>query len=225
MEIVPLGDRAVLVNFEQKISPVVNEKVVRLQKVLEMSFAPEIEFMIPAFCSLTIGYSRSKTTFLKLKEKIIKLKEEEVDLKKEDPVLHKIPVCYNASYSIDIQDVIGQTNLSKNAIIELHTNQVFQVYMMGFLPGFAYLGSLPKQLFTKRKAIPRKRVENGSVGLAGFQTGIYPLESPGGWQIIGRTPVNVFDLKKEDPFFFKTNDRVQFFSISKEEFENYNSDD
>ncbi len=221
MKIFPLGDSALLVNFEQSISPEINRKVTQLQKQIAAAYFPEIEFMIPAFCSLTIGYSKSKTTFSKLKKRVLALKVQQANSEKENPILHKIPVCYAPTYSIDIQEVTNQTNLSKEEIIELHTSQIFQVYMMGFLPGFAYLGSVPKQLFTKRKDIPRKRVEKGSVGLAGLQTGIYPMESPGGWQIIGRTPVEVFDVKKEQPFYFKTGDQVQFYPVSKKEFDNY----
>ena len=221
MKIFPLGDSALLVNFEQSISPEINEKVVQLQSQIEAAYFPEVDFMIPAFCSLTIGYSKYKTTFSKLEKRIFALKEKKANAKKEKAILHKIPVCYEPAYSIDIQEVTNQTNLSKEEIIELHTAQVFQVYMMGFLPGFAYLGSVQKRLFTKRKDIPRKRVEKGSVGLAGLQTGIYPMESPGGWQIIGRTPVELFDIKKEQPFYFKTGDRVQFYPISKKEFDNH----
>jgi len=221
MKIVPFGDSALLINFQQKISPAINEKVLQLQKQLEDDFFPEIAFMIPAFCSLTVGYFKTKTTFLKLKENILKLIEIEVEPLNENSILHKIPVCYDLPYSIDIQEIINQTGLSKNEIIESHIKQNYQVYMMGFLPGFAYLGALKKELFVKRKAVPRKRVESGSVAIAGLQTGIYPMDSPGGWQVIGRTPISVFDLKKEQPFYFKTGDRVQFYSISKTAFENF----
>ena len=221
MKIIPFGENGVLVKFEQKISAETNHKVVELQRQLEEAYFPEITFVIPAFCSLTIGFSPYKTTFPKLKNRILELKKTEKNLSVENSVLHKIPVCYHHSYSIDLQEVTNQTTLSKKEIIQLHTEQIFQIYMMGFLPGFAYLGPVPKALFTKRKKVPRKRVESGSIGLAGLQTGIYPMASPGGWQIIGRTPVEVFNHKKEQPFLFKTGDRVQFHSISVEEFENY----
>ncbi len=112
------------------------------------------------------------------------------------------------------EEVRKQTGLSPKSIIEIHTSITFQVYMLGFLPGFVYMGSLPESLSCARKPKPRLRVPPRSVGLAGLQTGIYPSEAPGGWQIIGKTPLNIFDGKNENPFLFKAGDQVKFHAIS-----------
>ncbi|MEM1120715.1 MAG: 5-oxoprolinase subunit PxpB [Bacteroidota bacterium] len=132
--------------------------------------------------------------------------------------LLRIPVCYEPPYALDLEDLSTQKGISQEDIINLHTSQTFKVYMLGFLPGFVFMGKLPNALQCNRKVTPRLRVPPSSVGIAGLQTGIYPTESPGGWQIIGRTPLTIFDPKKEQPFYFRAGDEVQFYAISKEEF-------
>jgi len=134
---------------------------------------------------------------------------------------HIIPVCYDPSYGLDIVAVAEEKHLSIDEIIALHTIQTFRVYMIGFVPGFAYMGTLPSILETKRKNIPRLEVPKGSVGIAGLQTGIYPSTIPGGWNILGRTPINLFDKTKEPCSFLQAGDLVQFQSITKEAFEQY----
>jgi inhibitor of KinA len=134
---------------------------------------------------------------------------------------HVIPVCYDPSYGLDIVAVAEEKNLSIDEIITLHTNQPFRVYMIGFVPGFAYMGTLPMALETKRKNIPRLEVPKGSVAIAGLQTGIYPATIPGGWNILGRTPINLFDKTKEPCSILQAGDLVQFQSITKEAFEQY----
>jgi len=108
--------------------------------------------------------------------------------------------------------------LSKEKIITLHTRQTYKVYLLGFQPGFAFMGKLPIALQCQRKESPRRSVPANSVGIAGLQTGIYPVESPGGWQILGRTPLKIFDIAKENPFYFQVGDKVNFYAISKAEF-------
>ena len=131
-----------------------------------------------------------------------------------------IPVCYEEQYAPDLQQLAIATNTSVEEVIRIHTSKPYKVYMLGFLPGFAYLGELDEKISMPRKPQPHQVVA-GSVGIAGRQTGIYPLASPGGWQIIGRTPLKLFDPGKEDPTLLKTGDMVQFTSISQHAFENY----
>jgi inhibitor of KinA len=134
---------------------------------------------------------------------------------------HIIPVCYDPSYGLDIVTIAEEKNLSIDDIIAMHTSQTFRVYMIGFVPGFAYMGTLPITLETKRKNIPRLEVPKGSVAIAGLQTGIYPATIPGGWNILGRTPINLFDKTKEPCSILQAGDLVQFQSITKEAFEQY----
>ena len=132
-----------------------------------------------------------------------------------------VPVCYSRKYGLDLDAISEHTKLPVEEIIHLHTATKYKVYMIGFLPGFAYMGDVDDSIAVLRKPEPRTRIEAGSVGIAGKQTGIYPLASPGGWQIIGRTPVILFDTKKETPAFFRAGDEVQFYPITEDEFNHY----
>lgn len=208
------GDNALLINFVQKIDTTTNTQVIALQTALKKSAIQGLTFFIPAYCSLTVGYNPQIIRYQELCEKIKKLALYPLTSTKGS--IHQIPVCYELPYALDLEEVSQQTGLSFKNIIQLHTTTIFQVYMLGFLPGFAYLGSLPTALKVARKASPRKQVPALSVGLAGLQTGIYPSKAPGGWQIIGRSPIKVFNEQKADPFLLKTGDKVQFYAISKE---------
>ena len=215
MKILPFGSTALLVNFEQKIDPLINAQVLALQKVLEESSPPGLSHCIPAYCSLTIVYDPAHQSFEKLKERVLQLsKTLPVESFSSGRRQLNIPVCYEEDYALDLEEVSQQTGLSISEIIHHHSSIPFQVYMLGFLPGFAYLGKLPEMLSCTRKASPRLRVPARSVGLAGLQTGIYPSEGPGGWQIIGQTPVNVFSEQEAQPFLFQAGDQVYFHPIS-----------
>jgi inhibitor of KinA len=132
----------------------------------------------------------------------------------------KVPVCYADKFATDIYYLAKQNDLTVEEIIQLHTSRTYRVYMLGFIPGFAYMGVVDDRLVIKRKPVPRTVVA-GSVGIAGKQTGIYPLESPGGWQIIGRTPVKPFDPDREPPVLFEPGDLIKFYSITEDEFADY----
>jgi inhibitor of KinA len=136
--------------------------------------------------------------------------------------LISIPVCYEKEFAHDLEWIAIQNNISLEEIISLHTAASYHVYMLGFLPGFAYMGLVNDKISVPRKQKP-VTVEAGSVGIAGKQTGIYPLSSPGGWQIVGRTPMKLFDKEKESPTLIKSGDSVQFYSITKDEFEDIKS--
>lgn len=129
-----------------------------------------------------------------------------------------IPICYDEEFALDMQRVIDYTGLSFEEIKKLHMSKVYSVYLIGFLPGFPYLGDLDSQLFVPRLAKPRPFVSASSVGIGGGQTGIYPLDSPGGWNILGKTPVNLFDIHRQDTFIFSLGDQVQFYEITKQAF-------
>lgn len=130
----------------------------------------------------------------------------------------QIPVCYGEEFGVDMERVMNHTRLSEKDIIYLHSNVIYTVYMIGFLPGFPYLGELNEKLITPRLHTPRSKVSKGSVGIGGSQTGIYPIECPGGWNILGKTPIEIYRPDREEPFFIRTGDQLQFFSISTTEF-------
>lgn len=212
----PLGDSALLINFEQRIDPAINRKVVQLYKSIISAQIPGVTYCSPAYCSITLGYNFAHTNYESLCQKIEALEPETVATNKTKPI--EIPVCYESAYAPDMEEMQLQTGLTASEIITKHTTATYQVYMIGFLPGFAYMGTLPEQLKCKRKATPRLRVPARSVGLAGLQTGIYPGEAPGGWQIIGRTPWEIFDPQVKLPCRFQPGDQVTFYSISEAEF-------
>jgi len=133
----------------------------------------------------------------------------------------KIPVCYAEKYGLDLNEISKQKKISISEIIQLHTAKKYRIYMIGFLPGFAYMGEVDKQIAITRKAQPRINVEGGSVGIAGMQTGIYPLDSPGGWQIIGKTPLKLFDKEKDHTVLLQPGDEIEFYPITEDEFKNY----
>ncbi len=132
-----------------------------------------------------------------------------------------IPVCYSLKYGLDLPEISKHIKLPVDEIIRLHTAGKYKVYMLGFLPGFAYMGDVDERIAVPRKSEPRLSIEPGSLGIAGTQTGIYPLASPGGWQIIGRTPVKLFDKEKGDAVYFRAGDEVEFYTITEDEFDNY----
>ncbi|MEM6316535.1 MAG: 5-oxoprolinase subunit PxpB [Bacteroidota bacterium] len=218
----PFGDRALLVNFEQRIDKAINTKVIALKVAIEQADLLGVTFLIPAYCSLTIGFEPKKIAADILTVAIREIYEEaNISPTQGEPKPRhlRIPVCYDPSFGLDLAELSSQINLSVEEIIQLHTEQVFKVYMLGFMPGFVFMGKLSEKLQCARKATPRLRIPPRSVGIAGLQTGIYPTESPGGWQIIGRTPYPIFSPTNQHPFLFQAGDTVQFYSISKIDYE------
>ena len=215
----PYGEEALLINFEQDINETVHQQVIALKTAIEAAQLPGISFLIPAYCSLTVGYNPEELDYETLCLLIKNLETDETPTINNQTRKLTIPVCYEEEFGLDLKDLAADKQLSTQEIIELHTTTLFRVYMLGFLPGFTYMGKLPESLVCNRKTSPRLRVPALSVGLAGYQTGIYPSEAPGGWQIIGRTPIPIFDTRKEHPFLCQAGDQVQFEAISKKAFE------
>jgi inhibitor of KinA len=222
-----IHDQALTIEFSTSISEEVNAMVMKMHASLEQSpFEGFIE-SVPAYSSLTVYFNEHisianvKAILLQRYNQCVESFSSTNSNHNNQTIKHIIPVCYDPSYGLDIVAVAEEKNLSIDEIIELHTSQLFRVYMIGFVPGFPYMGTLPNTLETKRRNIPRLEVPKGSVGIAGLQTGIYPATIPGGWNILGRTPINLFDKTKEPCSFLRAGDLVQFQSITKEEFENY----
>lgn len=218
MKIIRFGESALLINYEQKIDETINAKVISLYNQLKRQ--ESVTSLIPAYCSLTVGFNQSIISYESLCSQIVALeKSTPLNPNTNTDRVVEIPVCYASAYALDMDEVEEKTKLNREEIITLHCQNTYQVYMLGFVAGFAYLGSLPKELHCPRKAEPRKEVLSGSVGLAGLQTGVYPINAPGGWQIIGRTPIPTFNPTAENPTLFKAGDRVKFKAISISEFE------
>lgn len=184
--------------------------------------------IIPAYTSVTIIYDVTKVranasnAFSYIKQEIEQALHA-CDWNQQLPSRKvTIPVCYHSQLGLDIARMAEEKKTSESELINLHTQRTYRVFMIGFLPGFAYMGTVDKQLATQRLAQPRTNVPAGSVGVAGEQTGIYPLDSPGGWNIVGRTPLRLFEAQRTDPVLLQPGDVVQFVSISRKEFDEFN---
>jgi len=231
-KIFALGDNALVVDFGNVIDEQINKLVHSVFFQLQNDPIPGMIEAVPAYCSLTIFYDilivrnqindKNVTAFKWVSEHVKKYISNE-GIETGDPqLLINIPVCYNTEYGPDLDFIASQNNIPVEEIIHLHSSATYRVYMLGFLPGFAYMGLVNEKISSPRKQQPAF-VDAGSVGIAGRQTGIYPLKSPGGWQIIGRTPLKLFDQEKVNPVLFKAGDNVKFYPISKDEFENIKS--
>ena len=224
--IVPLGDNAVVLVFGNVIDEQINKRVHSIFYQLQNNPIPGMTEAVPGYSSLTIYYDvlfirnrldKQSSAFTWICESLKKYLSTE-NIETGDPeVLIKIPVCYDNAYGTDLDFIALQNNIPVEEIIHLHSSAIYRVYMLGFLPGFTYMGLVDERISSPRKQQPAP-VEAGSVGIAGRQTGIYPFKSPGGWQIIGRTPWKLFDKEKVNPVLFKSGDHVQFYSITNEEF-------
>lgn len=227
-KISPLGDSAILISFGNIIDAGVNKMILHLAIKLNSTRITGIKDIVPAYSSIAIHYDvfqvksgSAETAFELVTNWINKYLHDLDDMPHDDVRKIKIPVCYSNKYGIDLDELEKTSGLTAEQIITLHTQKKYRVYMLGFLPGFAYMGEVDERIPISRKAQPRYKVDAGSVGIAGRQTGIYPFDSPGGWQIIGRTPLKLFDRDNADPVLFHPGDEVEFYSITEDEFENY----
>ena len=213
-----VGDRGLLVEYGNKIDPVVNKKVISIAIGLEHDAPAGVIEIIPSYRSLLIVYDPSVTNTSVLQESLNSLENRLQEIELPPPQTVEIPVCYGGEFGPDIQFVAESNGLTVDAVIRLHSEPEYQIFMIGFSPGFSYLGGLPKELHTPRKKTPRTQVLAGSVGIANEQTGIYPVTSPGGWQLIGLTPFKLFDPERSNPFLYQVGDRIKFRPISPEEY-------
>jgi len=224
--IFPLGDSALTIDFGNIISEDINKKVLQLFHHLKAVANKNIVDLVPAYSSLTVYYDvaflhhSDKTAFEAITEILEECLSRTLNIPEKQNKYFDIPVCYSKKFGIDLNYLSDQNHLLIEEIIEIHTSKIYKVYMLGFLPGFTYMGEVDQRISIARKPTPVKLLA-GAVGIAGRQTGIYPLESPGGWQIIGRTPTKVFRKENKCPVLFYPGDEVKFHSISEDEFENY----
>ena len=212
-----MGDRAILVELGDGISPLVNKKVREVFLCLNDSQVEGVVETVPGYRSLLIVYDPLKITLSALKERLNKLYTTIDRSEIPKPRTLEIPVVYGGECGPDLNWVAEYHKLSLEEVVRFHTGTTYQVYMIGFTPGFAYMGQLPEAIATPRRETPRTAVPRGSVGIAQSQTGVYPVESPGGWQIIGRTPLRLFDPEKWPPTPLEMGDLVKFLSIKEEE--------
>ena len=226
-KIVQASEDSLQIQFEQKICPEVNSRISAFVKTFEYiakDIAGVLE-VLPTYCSVSIYFDEAicQISLLKdLAQKALQKSEEEKTESTDSARTITIPVCYeDQEFAPDLEKVALHAKLSKEEVIKLHSSSDYLIYMMGFLPGFPYLGGMNPRLETPRLETPRTKIPAGSVAIGGAQTGLYPVESPGGWNIIGRTPLRLFDVKRKPFFLYEAGDKIRFLPITREEFENF----
>lgn len=218
-KIFPLGENALTIDFGNEISLELNNTVLRLAGFLaENNFSGFVE-IVPAYSSLTIFYDvfavrknfpASATAFSAVKDFAENALRNLGEIETPAPRVVKIPVSFDAESALDLDWLAAEKNLTRDAVIEIFLEKTYRVFMLGFLPGFAYMGEVDERISAPRKSAPRLKVPRGSVGIAEKQTGVYPFESPGGWQIIGKTSLELFTPSAENPTFLQAGDLVKF---------------
>jgi KipI family sensor histidine kinase inhibitor len=216
-----MGDRGLLLELGDEIGSEVNEKVRRMTLAIQAESIEGIVEIVPTYRSLLILYNSLILSFVDLKKRLERIEKGLQQTPFPEPKLTQIPALYGGSYGPDLEEVAKYHQISPEEVIQLHCSKPYFIYMIGFMPGFPYMGELPEALITPRLKTPRLSVPAGSVAIAQRQTGIYPMESPGGWQIIGRTPVKLFNPEREPPALLQMGDHVQFFPISEKEFKEW----
>lgn len=213
-----VGDSAVFVEFPAEISPEINRKVHLLASAIEKKKIEGVVEVVPTYRSLCIYYHPVKIELERLLEKVNEIKSSLEEIQTPPPKVVEIPVVYGGEYGPDLDSVAKYNHLSSKEVIKIHSGTKYLVYMFGFSPGFPYLGGMDERIATPRLKTPRVKVPAGSVALAGTQTGIYSIEFSGGWRLIGRTPVKLFDPAKHPPVPFLPGDYIKFVPVSEQEY-------
>lgn len=220
-----LGDHAIVFSLTEIIDTSINEEIHAFNFFIHQKNINAFKDYIPAYHSLTIVYDiielhkNFRLNLLDFAQQLLNEFEACKNQNIANPLkskIHRIPVCYNKDFGWDLENICKEKNISIEQLIQLHTSKIYQVFCLGFLPGFAYMGTVDKMIQVARHSKPRGLVDKGSIGIAGAQTGIYPKDSPGGWQIIGKTPIPIFDSIKFA--LFAPGEQVSFYAISMKEF-------
>ena len=219
MKIIPASDSSILVEFGDKIAPEIQDLVLSLFHALRAVDDSRICNLHPGYASLLIDFDPLTLSHNELTALVESLASSKLTAAADRSSVVTIPVCYDSEFGPDLADVSAHTGLSTDEVVGLHSSATYRVCFLGFTGGFAYLGGMPEALQTPRLATPRRAVSAGSVGIAGGQTGIYPTETPGGWRLIGRTPVRMFDPRAQLPTRVQAGDIVKFAPIDRAEFD------
>lgn len=216
--ILPAGDRAVVAEFGDTVDEKINQQVHALAAQLTAQPADGVLELVPTFRSLLVYYDPAVISYGALCSLLTELAAKSGEHSSAPGRLWEIPCCYGSHFGPDLADVAAHAGLTREEVVFLHSHTDYKIYMLGFLPGFVYLGGLDERLATPRLPSPRVRIPKGSVGIGGSQTGVYPLESPGGWRLIGSTPVDFYDAGREEPVLCRAGDTIRFVPISSSDY-------
>ena len=217
-KILVAGDSSVLIEFGKEINPETNRRIAATVQLIRDQQIEGIVDMIPTYCALLINYDPRVILYDPLVARLEGLLKIEVKAGEQKKRVYEIPVCYGGKYGPDLGVIAEHAGLSEEEVIRIHSSSDYLIYMLGFLPGFTYLGGLDERIHTPRLKTPRVRIEAGSVGIGGSQTGIYPLDSPGGWNLMGKTPVKTYDPDREVPILVQAGEYIRFVPVDEEEY-------
>ena len=215
----PVGDRAISIDFGQVIDPTINRHIRQtIERIKELQLDGIIE-LVPTYCALLVEYDAMLYSYSEICNIIEPTLEEGMtDTTNELVTVVEVPTVYGGDFGPDLSFVASHNHLSEDEVVSIHSGTDYLVYMLGFIPGFTYLGGMDPRIATPRLSSPRTLIPAGSVGIAGEQTGTYPSDSPGGWQIIGRTPVTMYDMSKAQAALLNAGDYVRYVPIDESEF-------
>lgn len=218
IKILTAGDASLLIEFGKEISPEINSKITGVVQLMKEQHIEGVVDVIPAFCSLLINYDPRVISYDEITKRMKRILKMDIRAGATKKRVFEIPVCYGGKYGPDLSFIAENAGLSEEEVIKIHSSRDYLIYMLGFLPGFCYLGGLDERIHTPRLANPRIKISAGSVGIGGSQTGIYPLDSPGGWQLMGMTPVKTYDPNREVPILLSAGDYIRFVPVEEEEY-------
>ena len=212
------GDCSVCVEFGNEISPEINRRIAAVVELMREQHIEGVVDVIPAFCSLLVNYDPRVAGYEKMKKRLESLVRVDIKVGQTKRKIFEIPVLYGGEYGPDLASIADHAGISEDEVVLIHSSKDYLIYMLGFLPGFCYLGGLDERIHTPRLSNPRLRIRAGSVGIGGSQTGIYPLDSPGGWQLMGMTPIKTYDPEREIPILVEAGNYIRFVPIDEEQY-------
>ena len=217
--VIPAGDSAIVIEFEERIDPDVNARAVRLADALAREGIAGVRDVVPTYRSVAVYFDPLRVDYERLRNYLDAVDHgTEVTAERSSETI-RVPVCYGGDLGPDLAEVAAFAGITEQQVIKRHAGGSYRVYMLGFVPGFAYMCPVDSRIAMPRRPTPRVRVPLGSVGIGGIQTGVYPAETPGGWRLIGRTPLKPFDPARAKPFLMKAGDTVQFYPIDRAEYD------
>lgn len=216
-KLLPAGDQAVVIELGDEISAECNLRVHNLRKAIEREAIESVLDLIPTYRSLLVQYDATQVSYSEIEERLSGLQTDIEEVQGEQTLVVHLPTLYGGEHGPDLAFVAQNADMSVDDVIQLHSGTDYLVYMMGFTPGFPYLGGMSDKIATPRLSTPRGVIPAGSVGIAESQTGVYPIESPGGWRLIGRTPLSLFDITREPPSLLDAGDYIRFVPMSDED--------
>ena len=219
--IVAAGDSALVVEFPQRIDPELNAFCIAVAGAIASRCGAALRDAVVGYCSVTAYFDPLRVDAAWMEDQLTASVTELADAELTEGPLVEVPVSYGGEYGPDLADVARFGDCSEEEVIGLHTGETYRVFMVGFVPGWAYMAEVDARIAIPRRSSPRTAVPVGSVAIAGRQTGVYPAATPGGWNIIGRTPVKPYDPGRREPFLFRAGDRVRFRQITAEEFDRF----